>query len=156
MAAPITRSMVERPEDISRRVFNQFTHDAGKQSLLKYVRHAYGSHFKKNAYTAPGGEYGYQEPSDAYERRKIRRFGDAIPGVYRGITQRKAGQTTVTATATRARYILKPGHALVPWLRRGLETVAALDIQRIVLSYQISVYTSIEKFRGKRIRRRTS
>lgn len=156
MSSPIMGGIVERPLDVSQRVFNKFTNKAGRQSLSNYVRGAYGDHFKKNARTAPGGEYGYEKPSDAYVRRKTRRVGHDIIGVYYGRTQRKAGQSRVTATAKRAKFILKPGHALIPWLRRGLETVAADDVETMVDDYASSVMSDIAAFRAKRQRIRVS
>jgi len=122
--------VIERDESIaSVRVHNTALKNAFREMGERHRQVVMGDHFKQNAKTRPGGEYGYEERSKRYKERKAKK-GRTQPLVLTGKLRRETkARSKVTATKNGAKFVARAHFPLTSQRRKELEAMTRGEIK---------------------------
>lgn len=89
--------------------------------------------FENNPSTAVGGPLHFKRRSKKWTAIKSRRGGEVRPNVDTGAMRLSVlGSSRITATATRARLYLKPGHPIHQFQRDELEAITPGELRSLI------------------------
>lgn len=122
---------IDQDEGVTDATHNRLMREALRATMRDHLSHRMGDHFRENAKTAPGGEYGYTARSPRYQARKRRKLGHTRPNFFTGKLARETRNSQITATAKRARVIIRAGRPLKNQQRLELEAITRTEEQEI-------------------------
>lgn len=129
------------------------------RGVMELVRDVYWpQHYRINAKTRPGGEYGYSKRGMGYMLYKAKRWGHQDPLVFSGRTRdtvRESAANGITATQYRSKLRAKTAFPTKAQLRKELEVIAPSE-KRSMMAWSQREYVrraSSGEF-GRRYKRR--
>lgn len=146
---------IEQDEGVTDATHNRLLREALRTAMKHHRDVTLGDHFKENAKTAPGGEYGYLPRSPRYIKRKRRKVGHNRPNFLYGRLARETGNSQITATAKRARMVIRgPGRAIRNQQRLELEAITRQEEVEIAQRAGDTYTSEANKPHNRRRRRR--